>query len=35
MEMERANAKILLRILSWISKVFRKMSSLSRGNSQE
>lgn len=35
MEMERANAKVLLRILSWISKVFRKMSSLSRGNSQE
>lgn len=35
MEMDRANAKILLRILSWISKVFRRMSSLSRGNSQE
>lgn len=35
MEMERANAKILLRILSWISKVFRKISSLSRGNLQE
>ena len=35
MEMEKADAKFLLRILSWISKVFRRMSSLSRGNSQE
>ena len=30
MEMERANAKILLRILSWISKVFKIMSTFAK-----
>lgn len=30
MEMERVNAKILLRILSWVSKVFKIMSTFAK-----
>ena len=34
MEMERANAKILLRILSWISKVFKVLSTFAKDRTE-